>query len=74
MLLPKGLKVGHVFKDGKLTYKIIRIAENGSYISKMIDPSEVKEEKAEPEVKEQVAKPKTTRKTTKKQWVKETEL
>lgn len=59
------LKVGLVFTDGGLTYKVVRQAEDGSFISKLIDPSEVKAQKEEPEVKEP-EKPKTTRKTTKK--------
>ena len=59
------LKVGLVFTDGGLTYKVIRQAEDGSFISKLIDPSEAKAEKEEVEEKEP-EKPKSTRKTTKK--------
>lgn len=55
------LKVGLVFTDGGLTYKVIGQAKDGSFISKMIDPSEEREEKGTVD-----PKPKTTRKTTTK--------
>lgn len=57
------LKVGLIFTDGGLTYKVISQAENGSFISKMIDPSEAKAGALEEKEQE---KPKVTRKTTKK--------
>lgn len=56
------LKVGLIYKEGGLTYKVIRQAEDGSFISKMIDPKEAKEEAEVPKAEQ----PKATRKTTKK--------
>lgn len=61
MLVGKGKKVGEVFVDGGITYQVVSVLGDGNYISKKVDPIEVKKEKefVEP-------KPKTTRKTTTK--------
>ena len=35
--LKKGLKKGDIFKDGKYTYQVVKVNENGSYVSKRLE-------------------------------------
>ena len=50
-MIPKDLKVGDTFKDGRFTYRVTKVLGNGMYESEMVEEikelkfSEVKEEK-----------------------------
>ena len=50
-MIPKNLKVGDTFKDGRFTYRVSKVLDNGMYESEMVE--EIKELKFA-EVKEKV--------------------
>lgn len=50
-MIPKNLKVGDTFKDGRFTYRVKKVLDNGMYESEMVE--EIKELKFT-EVKEKV--------------------
>ena len=53
-MVQKGLKVGHTFKDGGCTYKVLSVNPDGSYVSTMWEDTseeETNEVTEEPQVK-----------------------
>lgn len=75
-MIPKGLKVGDTFVDGGITYKVLAVNDNGTYISKMVPKSAENQQEnvaieetaitAEKPVKKAVKASTTKRKATRK--------
>ena len=46
-MVSRGMNVGEIFIDGGLSYKVLKVNSDGSYISKRVEASEIPEEKPE---------------------------
>ncbi len=55
-MIKPNMKVGEVFEDGGLLYKVLTVNEDGTYFSTRTEAKEVKKEEAT-EVKNEVKKP-----------------
>ena len=68
-MISKGLKVGDTFTDGGTPYIVLKVCEDGNYISRRCTPEEVKnvaenpQEKSEEKVEETEKNPEMPQKT-----------